>query len=169
MNSNLKNKIKDVIIKKGKFNLKDGTKSRIYFDFRELISSPPLMDEITDEISFLVKEFAPDLLVALPYGSLPITSVVSVKTGIPFIYKRKEKKAYGTQNELEGRYKQGQSCLIIDDVITSGGSKEETIRYLKRIGLKPIGIIVIVDRRKKVEELFGLKVTSLFKELDFDN
>lgn len=62
--------------------------------------------------------------------------------------RRKETKAYGTKKSIEGHYKSGQICLVIEDVITSGSSVLETVRDLRKEGLVVNNTIVILDREQ---------------------
>ena len=64
------------------------------------------------------------------------------------VYARKEVKDYGTKRKLEGVFKAGQTALIIDDLITTGGSKFETIEPFQEAGLKVSDIVVLVDREQ---------------------
>ena len=155
-------------VKRGEFVLRDGSKSSNYFDFRELIGHPKILDLITNDLTKMMTEIKPELIAGLPYASLPIATVISVKSGVPMIYRRKEIKDYGTKKDVEGIYEKGQKVLIVDDVITSGGSKKEIIEALIQKGLIIIGILVIVDRRKTRGDFEGVPVYSLFLETDFD-
>jgi len=60
------------------------------------------------------------LVTGVPYTALPISTVISSKYNVPMIIKRKEAKEYGTKKLIEGIYKSGDRCVIIDDIITSG-------------------------------------------------
>ena len=68
-----------------------------------------------------------DLVCGVPYGAISLATAVSIQENKPLIFKRKEAKAHGVGNLIEGVYQAGDQCLIIDDVITSGISIVETV------------------------------------------
>lgn len=81
------------------------------------------------------------------------------------LIKRKEAKAYGTMKMVEGRFKPGDNCVIIEDVVTSGSSILETVHTLRKEGLKVKETFVVIDREqggKKNIENHGIKMRSLY-------
>ncbi|NQU99761.1 MAG: orotate phosphoribosyltransferase [Parcubacteria group bacterium] len=145
-------------IKFGEFTLKSGMKSPIYVDLRVIVSYPEVMKMIAKTIEEKIKEnnLEYDIITGPPYNALPIASVLSVDMNIPMIYMRKELKGYGTNKKIEGLYKKGQTCLVIDDLITTGGSKFEAIEPLEKEGVEVKDVVVLVDReqggKKKLKE-----------------
>lgn len=106
-----------------------------------------------------------DQICGVPYTALPIATLISVDTDIPMLIKRKEAKAYGTKKMVEGHFKQGDHCIIIEDVVTSGSSILETVQTLRKEGLKVSKTLVVIDREqggKKNIENYGIQMKSLF-------
>ncbi|BET01434.1 uridine 5'-monophosphate synthase [Nesidiocoris tenuis] len=137
-------------LKFGNFKMKVGINSPVYFDLRIMVSYPPLMEKLAD----LVWRYAQSIgieatvLCGVPYTALPVATLVSVKSGLPMLIRRKEPKAYGTMKLIEGKFSQGEECLIIEDVVTSGGSILETAKDLVNDGLVVQHAIIMVDREQ---------------------
>jgi len=75
-----------------------------------------------------IKNLTPKTICGVPYTALPVATLVSANTNIPMVVRRKEKKEYGTGRMVEGTFDNGASCLIIEDVITTGSSILETAK-----------------------------------------
>jgi len=134
-------------VKFGKFILKSGITSPVYLDLRLLVGFPDLLREVAGEYITLLQSLDFDRLAALPYAALPIGTVISLQTGLPLVYARKEKKSYGTRSAVEGPYEEGETVVVIDDLVTTGGSKFESIEQLEEVGLKVRDIVVLIDRQ----------------------
>merc|ERR1712223_2328839 len=119
-----------------------------------MVSDPKLMAAIAKIMGGMIEEskIKSDLLCGVPYTALPLATLISVSQDIPSIIKRKEKKAYGTKKMLEGKFEEGQNCLIIEDVVSSGMSVLETVEELKKEKLKITDVIVFLDREQGGKE-----------------
>jgi orotate phosphoribosyltransferase len=135
-------------IKFGSFTTKAGLQTPIYIDLRILISFPEVLQKVADTMIAISEKLEFKRIAGIPYTALPIATAISLKKGWPMVYARKEVKDYGTKKKLEGVYQEGETCLIIDDLITTGGSKFETIAPFEEAGLKVTDVVVLVDREQ---------------------
>jgi len=106
-----------------------------------------------------------DRLAALPYAALPIATAISLQSGWPMIYPRKETKVYGTRADIEGIYSSGERVVLIDDLATTGGSKFEAVEKLLSTGLAVKDVVVLIDRQSGASEALtssGYDMHSIF-------
>ena len=151
-------------IKFGSFTLKSGLTSPFYFDLRDMISFPYILEGIVNLLVERIKDMEFDVITGIPYTALPIASLVASKLQKPLIYMRKEEKAYGTGNNVIGKFEKGAKCLVIDDLITTGASKIETAEKYEKEGIVIEDFVVVIDRSSNgTEELAkdGYKLHSL--------
>lgn len=155
-------------VKFGEFTLKSGLKSPFYFDLRDMISYPELLDGIADLIVDEIKDFDFDYISGVPYTALPIATLVGDILDKPLIYIRKEEKAYGTKNNVIGKFDKGGKVLIIDDLITTGESLLETADKFKNEGLEVVDFSVIIDRSKNIETKINKSGYNLHSLINLD-
>lgn len=153
-------------IRFGEFTLKDGRTSPFYVDLRLIISDPAVLREVAQAMVERAAGLRFQRLAALPYAGLPIGVAMSLESGVPLVYPRKETKGYGTQRQIEGSYSAGDRVLVVDDVITSGGAKIEAIEPLRQAGLVAEDVLVLVDRsadRGAVLRPYGLTLHAVVR------
>lgn len=153
------------LVKFGNFKLKSGVHSNIYCDLRVLISYPHLLEELVRLIIARSKDLNFDLVCGVPYTALPMGTLFSNIQKVPMVMRRKEVKNYGTGKMIEGVFKPGQKCLVIEDVVTSGSSVLETVRALRNEGLIVEDVITVIDRQQGGEESLAaenIRIHSLF-------
>jgi uridine monophosphate synthetase len=112
-----------------------------------LASHPDVLQRAAAAYAGLLRELEYDRIAAIPYAALPIGTAVALHTGQPLIYPRKETKAYGTQRAIEGAHAPGERVVVLDDLITTGGSKIEAIEPLRHAGLAVTDVVVLIDRQ----------------------
>lgn len=166
MNNQLIKKLIDIdVVQFGDFVLKSGAHSPIYFDCRRIISVPNILRQVAEQMCTELDLSTVDCICGVPYGALPIATALSLVSGKPLIMQRKEIKKHGTQKLIEGIYKRGMRCLVVEDCFTTGGSALESIEILKKEGFIIDQVVVIIDRQhggKEHVENKGYKVTSLY-------
>ena len=164
---NLAIKLYDIgAVQFGKYRLSSGKKSTVYLDLRVLVSFPDVLAQVASTYHNFLKRLKVkfDLISAPPMAGLPIGTALSLEMRCPLIYPRKTAKSYGMGKGIEGVWTIGEKVLVIDDVITSGGSIIHAIAVLKAAGLRVTHAVVLIDREqggKKILAEEGYKLHSV--------
>jgi orotate phosphoribosyltransferase len=135
-------------VKFGDFTLQNGETSKIYLDLRQIISYPDILRAVGEAIWQQVSGYPFDMICGVPYTALSIATCISLQQNIPMVMRRKGTKEYETKQIIEGAFKTGQKCLIIEDIVTTGSSILETANDLEVAGLKIKNIAVLIDRQQ---------------------
>lgn len=136
--------------------------SPVYVNLRLLISNPRALaraarvmyEEVQTRQAMLhkgVREF--DRVCGIPFGGLHLATAFSLRSRVPMVYVHPAKERNGNRVWVEGRYEPGETVLLIDDLVTSGGGIVETAAFLKaNAGLNVHDVLVLVDRQEGARE-----------------
>jgi orotate phosphoribosyltransferase len=139
-------KIKAVELKPDQpFTWASGLKSPIYCDNRKTLSYPQirtfLRQQFVETIDYHFGK--PDLIAGVATGGIALGALVAQEMGLPFVYVRSEAKKHGLGNQIEGVMESGQSVVVVEDLISTGGSSLNAVAALRENGAKVKGMVAI--------------------------
>ncbi|QDV24033.1 orotate phosphoribosyltransferase [Aureliella helgolandensis] len=161
--------IKEHALQFGDFTLASGKKAKFYLDCRKLTLHPLGANQIGAGMLDLLADELPDAIGGMAIGADPITAATITLAGqreqnlLGFIV-RKEAKQHGTGRQVEGPVAAGMSVVIVEDVVTSGGSALKAVEAVREFGLKVDKILAVVDRLeggREAIEAAGLTLQTL--------
>ena len=119
------------------FTWASGIKSPIYCDNRKTLSYPQIRTFIRQTfVETINKNFAkPDVIAGVATGGIAIGALVAQELGLPFVYVRSEAKKHGLTNMIEGDIESGQNVVVIEDLISTGGSSLKAVEALREKGV----------------------------------
>lgn len=122
-----------------------GWKSPIYCDNRKALSYPPVRTYIRQQFVDAVKENFPtvDVIAGVATGGIAHGVLVAEALGLPFAYVRASSKEHGMQNLIEGEIEKGQNIVVIEDLISTGGSSLKAVEELRKNGGNVLGMLAI--------------------------
>lgn len=151
MNSRLKEMLAGSV-KTGDFTLTSGKKSDYYVDIKETYTEPEVMVEIVREMAGIVRGLNVDKIAGIALGAVPIAVALSLELNIPFLVVRKNNKGHGTDVHVEGGLKKGDEVVVVEDVVTTGGSVLGGVREIRKMGTCST-VIAVVDRDEGARNL----------------
>ncbi len=136
------------------FTWASGWNSPIYCDNRITLSYPNIRTFIRQAYSDAVIDYfgKPDVIAGVATGGIAQGALVAQELGLPFIYIRSSAKGHGMGNQIEGHFEAGQKVVVIEDLISTGGSSLKAIEALREARLEVKGLIAIFTYGFKVAE-----------------
>lgn len=127
------------------FTWTSGLKSPIYCDNRTTISFPEIRNLIAEGFVQIIREQYPDaeVIAGIATGGIPHAAFVANILGLPMIYIRDKAKGHGKENVIEGIVKEGQRVILIEDLISTGGSSLKAALAVRQAGAIPQAVIAI--------------------------
>jgi orotate phosphoribosyltransferase len=154
----------------GRFKLRSGRESSEYFDKYRFEADPRLLARLADRMIPLLPE-GTQRLAGLELGGVPIATALSLKTGLPAVFVRKEAKTYGTCQAVEGGDIAGQRTVLIEDVITTGGAVADAAAQIRAAGGIVLGVVCAIWRGEGSPAIAGepgLPVISVLTKTELD-
>lgn len=150
--SSVKELVKDIYMagafKTGDFKLTSGGLSPYYVDLRTLVSKPRLFERLVDSYISRIRMIRVgfDIVAGVETAGIPIATLVSHKTGVPMIYVRSGERGHGTGRLVEGELEVGSRVVVVDDVLTTGGSIMSAVKAINAAGGRVAYALVFLDR-----------------------
>ncbi|KKB73809.1 MULTISPECIES: orotate phosphoribosyltransferase [Bacillus] len=127
------------------FTWASGMKSPIYCDNRLTLSYPEVRDDIASGLAGLIKDKYPEaeIIAGTATAGIPHAALAADRLRLPMCYVRSKPKAHGKGNQIEGAVKKGQKVVVIEDLISTGGSVLEAVSALNDAGCEVLGVAAI--------------------------
>lgn len=166
-------KIKAVFLRPEQpFTWASGIKSPIYCDNRLTLTSVPVRNDVENAIAEVVKSVYPEaeVLMGTSTAGIAHAAISAHILGLPMGYVRSGAKDHGRQNQIEGRLEKGQKVVVVEDLISTGGSVIEVVDVLREAGAEVLGVVSIFTygMKKGLERLAAANVKNV-SLTDFDS
>lgn len=149
------------------FTWTSGIKSPIYCDNRLTMSYPAVRDLIAESFAILIKENYPDteIIAGTATAGIPHAAFVAQKLGLPMAYIRDKAKGHGKENQIEGLIEAGKKVIVIEDLISTGGSSLKAALAVRDAGATPLAVLAIfsyqLDKAVKAFEEASIPLMTL--------
>lgn len=153
------------------FTWSSGLRSPIYCDNRLTLSYPTVRKEIATGLQSLIKEHYPDaeVIAGTATAGIPHAAWVSDLMDLPMCYVRSKAKGHGKGKQIEGKADAGQKVVIVEDLISTGGSAITAVKALREAGCEVLGIVAIFTYQlEKGNDLLAAEEISAHALSDFD-
>ena len=146
------------------FTWASGIKSPIYCDNRLTLTAPEVRNDIENGLAQVIKEKYPEVEVLMGTATAGIAhaAITAHLMGLPMGYVRSGAKDHGRQNQIEGRLERGQKVVVVEDLISTGGSVIEVVNVLRDAGAEVLGIVSIFTygMKKGLERLAAANIEN---------
>ena len=152
------------------FTWASGIKSPVYCDNRLILTAPAVRTRVETAIAKTVKKEVPEAeVMGTSTAGIAHAAIAAQMMGLPMGYVRSGAKDHGRQNQIEGRLEEGQKVVVIEDLISTGGSVLEVVEVLRQAGAEVLGIVSIFTygMKKGLERLAAADVRNV-SLTDFD-
>ncbi|MDD7355314.1 MAG: orotate phosphoribosyltransferase [Oscillospiraceae bacterium] len=153
------------------FTWASGIKSPVYCDNRLTLSAPEVRSDVENGLAELIKENYPDaqILMGTSTAGIAHAAITAHLLKMPMGYVRSGHKDHGRQNQIEGKLEKGQKTVVVEDLISTGGSVLEVVNVLREAGAEVLGIVSIFTygMKKGLERLADADVKNI-SLTDFD-
>ena len=147
------------------FTWASGIKSPIYCDNRLTLTAPKVRDQVENGLMEVIRREYPDVEVLMGTSTAGIAhaAIVAHMMHLPMGYVRGGNKDHGRQNRIEGKLEKGQKVVVVEDLISTGGSVLEVVNVLREAGAEVLGIVSIFTygMKKGLERLAAAKVRNV--------
>ncbi|WP_421754712.1 orotate phosphoribosyltransferase [Croceimicrobium sp.] len=139
---------------KAPFTWASGWKSPIYCDNRITLSYPDLRNFLKSALADALKKLYPDaeVVVGVATGAIAMGALVADELGLPFVYVRPEPKKHGRQNQIEGELPAQAKVVVVEDLISTGGSSLKVVNVLRESGAEVMGMLALFTYAFRVAE-----------------
>jgi orotate phosphoribosyltransferase len=164
----LAKRIAEVALLRGEFVLRSGRVSNYYLDKYRFETQPDVLAALGRMLADRVTSRT-DRIAGAELGAVPLAAAAGMAANKPFVFIRNQKKDYGTARQIEGVLNPGETVMIVEDVLTTGGQVLEAARALKDAGAKIERIVAVIDRQEGASENIekaGIVFESLFTSSD---
>lgn len=146
------------------FTWASGIKSPVYCDNRLILTAPAVRTDVEEGLAELIRKHYPDVEVLMGTSTAGIAhaAITAHMMGLPMGYVRSGAKDHGRQNQIEGKLERGQRVVVVEDLISTGGSVLEVVNVLREAGAEVLGIVSIFTygMKKGIERLAEANVTN---------
>ncbi|WP_226037966.1 orotate phosphoribosyltransferase [Aquibacillus saliphilus] len=153
------------------FTWTSGIKSPIYCDNRLTLSYPAVREKIAEAFVEIIEAMdeKPDVIAGCATAGIPHAAWLAQRLGLPMVYVRSKPKAHGKGNQIEGKIKKGQNVVVIEDLISTGGSSINSALALREAGAHVLGVLAIFSYGiKQAKENFTSNNLFIRTITDFD-